>query len=397
MDFRFGPEEEAFRKEVGEFLDKELPPGYEPDSLATMESSEADFQFRRKFSKKLVDKGWLTMHWPKEYGGQERSHMVMLAYKEETTYRRAPGYDIMGAGMIGPLLMLHGTDEQKKRHLPGIASGEVMWAQGFSEPNAGSDLASLQTRAEEKEDHYLINGQKVWTSFAHHADWLFFLARTNPDPEVKKHRGISFFLVDMRTPGIEARPLANITGGLSFNEVFFDNVRVPKENLVGEKNGGWAVTNALLSFERAAVEHPTEMKRLVDDLVAYCNQAKDVRGAPLAKDHLVRQKLAKIAIEAEVAKVLCYRVTWLQGKGEIPFIESSVTKIIGTELQQKAGQTAMELLGLHGLVEPGPKWARLKGKIGNLYLNNVGWTIAGGTSEIQRTIIATRGLGLPRG
>jgi alkylation response protein AidB-like acyl-CoA dehydrogenase len=201
----------------------------------------------------------------------------------------------------------------------------------------------------------------------------------------------------MKTPGIEARPLANAAGGLSFNEVFFDNAKVPKENVVGEVNGGWMVANTLLAFERAAVEHPTEMKRLVADMVEYCNEAKDVRGVTLAKDPLVRQKVAKIAIEAEVAKVLCYRVTWMQSKEEVPFIEASVTKIMGTELQQKAGQAFMEILGLHGLVDPGPKWARIKGKIGNLYMNNLGWTIAGGTSEIQRTIVATRGLGLPRG
>jgi alkylation response protein AidB-like acyl-CoA dehydrogenase len=389
MDFRFTEEEEKFRSQIREFLKQELPPDWVGMAVLGEANTDEEWAFARQMTKKLAERGWLAIGWPKEYGGQGASYIMQVILSEEINYHQSPGMDFIGIGMLGPALMAHGSEEQKKRHLPGIARGEVIWCQGFSEPNAGSDLASLQTRAVEKDDCFIVNGQKLWTSNAHRADWCFFLART--DPNVPKHKGISFFLVDMKTPGINVRPLINIANGRSFNEVYFDDVRVPKENIVGPKNKGWQVAQTLLGHERSGIHRIASARRNADLLIEYA------REQGLGKDPLVSQKLAQLAIEGEIARLLAYRVAWLQTNGYPVEYEASMSRVFGSEYQQRVARIGMQILGLYGQVEKDSKWSKIFGKIEEDYLCSIGATLATGTSEIQRNIIALRGLHLPRG
>ncbi|MEE9324999.1 MAG: acyl-CoA dehydrogenase family protein [Dehalococcoidia bacterium] len=392
MDFEFTEEEEAFRKEVCTFLKRELPPhwrGTHPFGIVGPEHWELEREMRRK----LVEKGWLAMSWPKEYGGLGASLMKSLIFTEEMTYHSAPGRDIEGVGMIGPTLILYGTEEQKRQHLGGIARGEVVWCQGYSEPGSGSDLASLQTRAVLDGDDYVINGQKIWSTYAHHADWMFLLART--DPDTPKHKGITFFLMNMKSPGITVRPLVNMANSHEFNEVFFDNVRVPKENVVGDVNRGWYIGMALLDFERSASNYSSMCRRYLDDVVQYVKEARH-NGKPLAEDPLVKNKLAKMAIEIEAARLLTYRTVWMYSKGLTPNYEASMSKLYVTELIQRLANTSMQMLGLYGQLEYGSPAVQIMGRIRDIYLHAASLTLAAGTSEIQRSIIATRGLELPR-
>ncbi|GBD11136.1 Putative acyl-CoA dehydrogenase FadE17 [bacterium HR23] len=294
--------------------------------------------------------------------------------------------------MLGPTLMIWGSEEQKREFLPPIARGEVNWCQGYSEPGSGSDLASLQTRAVADGDDFIINGSKIWTSRAHRADWMFLLARTNPD--APKHRGITFFLVDMRTPGISIRPIVNMAGVHHFNQVFFDNVRVPKRQVVGEVDRGWYVAVTLLDFERSGVEYPTQARRYTEELARY---AREADGGKLAKDPRWRARLAEMYLEAQVGRMLAYRVAYLQSQKQVPNKEASISKVFGTELLQRVAQTGMEMLGLYGLLDKGAPKAPLAGIISRLWLCARCTAIGAGTSEIQRNIIALRGLGLPRG
>ena len=389
MDFRLGDEEEAFRQEVRGFLRQELPEGWA--GVSGFEN-EADWEVTLHLRRRLAQRGWLTMHWPREYGGQAASPLRQLVFNEEMAYHRAPGIDTQGSRMLAPTLMLWGSEEQKRRFLPPIARGEVQWCQGYSEPGSGSDLASLQTRAVDEGDEFVVNGSKIWTSNAHHADWMFLLART--DPEAPKHRGISFLLVDMRTPGITVRPIVNMAGIHSFNQVFFDNVRVPKEHLVGEQNRGWYVAVTLLDFERSGVHYSAWARRAVEDLVRY---AREADGGVLARDPRVRAALADLAIQAEVSRLLAYEVAWMQSRGQVPNKEASISKVFGSELQQRVSSFGVQLLGLHAHLMPGSRWARMDGWLQLYWLGSFGRTIGAGTSEVQRNIIAARGLGLPRG
>jgi len=390
MDFRFTVEEEQFKQALKGFLKEELPMGWR---YGVIEASEEDADLERSMRKKLAQRGWLTMGWPKEYGGQDASPITQLIFNEEMAYHRAPGRDISGIGMLGPTLMVHGTEEQKRKYLGDIARGEINWCQGFSEPGSGSDLASLQTRAEEDGDEYIINGQKIWTSGAHHADRFFMLART--DSDAPKHRGITFFLGDMNQPGIEIRPIVSMTGRHGFNEVFFDNVRVSKRDVLGEVNRGWYVAMTLLGFERSIVEYPAAALRALEELTDFAKDTKR-NGSALIEDMSVRNKLAERAVEIDVARLLCYRVAWMSSRGEVPDSEGSIAKSFSTELMRRLGQTGMEIMGLYGQLTEDSKYAPLEGGFRHVYLESIGLCIAGGTSEIQRNIIATRGLGLPR-
>lgn len=393
MDFRFSDEEEAFRKELIEFIKKEVPPEKAVDR-DTWEETEEEFRFALTFEKKLLAKGWFCMQWPKEYGGKSASPLMQLVYQEEMYYRGAPAATYMATNIVAPAIMIHGSEEHKKKYLPGIARVETLWAQGFSEPNAGSDLASLQTTAVADGDDYVVNGQKTWSTGGLHADWIWLLART--DQEAPKHRGISCFAVDAKTPGVTVRPLINMMGFGHFVEIYFDNVRVPKENLVGEKNKGWYQAMTTLNFERSGVNRVAANKRVVEMLINYARETK-VDGRPLVQDPLVRHKLAQMVLELEVGRMLCYRVSWLQSKGGVPTWEASVSRAFGCELGQRTGRAAMEILGLAGQITKGSKWAPLKGAIERRYLGSIGYTIAAGTSEIQRNIIADRGLGMAKG
>ncbi|MBI2919186.1 MAG: acyl-CoA dehydrogenase family protein [Chloroflexi bacterium] len=390
MEYRFSPEEEAFRQELVAFIKKELPPGW----VGGMDdSSSEDWAIAQQMRQKLAARGWLTLAWPREYGGMGASFMQQVIFTEEMAYNRCPGKDVFGVRMLGPTLIIYGTEEQKRRHLGGIARGEVVWCQGFSEPGAGSDLASLSTRAVEDGDDFVVNGQKVWTSGAHHADWMFLLVRT--DPNVPKHKGISYLLVDMKSPGVTVRPLVYMAGYHAFNEVYFDNVRVPRSHLVGEKNQGWYVAMATLNFERSGVEWSAMARHTHEEIVDYARAVRR-NGRPLSKDPLVRAKLAESAIEIEVSKLLAYRIAWMQSQGRVPDAESSMAKAFGTELLQRLTLTGLQIMGLPSVMAAGSRWAPLQGRLQRHYLRSFGYTIEAGTSEVQRMLIATRGLGLPR-
>ena len=388
MNFEFSDDEISFRKELQSWLKEELKD--RPQDT----DSDGEWAFGLEMRKKLADKGWLTMALPEEYGGQGVSHMMQVVFAEEMSYHRAPGRDVFGTRMMAPTLMIHGTEEQKKEFLPPVSKGEVQWCQGYSEPESGSDLASLQTRAVEDGDDFIINGTKIWTSSAHRADHIMVLTRT--DPDAPKHRGISFLLCDMNTPGLTENPIINMAGDHGFNMVTFDNVRVPKKNLVGEQNRGWYVGATLLDFERSGVDYSAGGRRVLEELTDYAKNSSQ-NGSLISNNPIMRNRLANLAIEVEVSRLISYNIAWMQGEGLVPNKESSMGKVVGTELQQHLSETGMQMLGLHGQLEPGSKYAPLDGRIEHMHLTNVSETIQAGTSEIQRNIIATRGLGLPRG
>ncbi|MCZ6535752.1 MAG: acyl-CoA dehydrogenase family protein [Chloroflexi bacterium] len=391
MDFRFSQAEEGFRQELLDFLRRELPSQWE-GPVGSTEGNDWDLTLQMRG--KLAQKGWLTMHWPKDYGGQQASPLLSLIFNEEMSYHRAPGRDIFGARMLGPTLMIYGSEEQKRKFLPPVAKGEVQWCQGYSEPEAGSDLASLSTRAEDMGDYFLVNGSKMWTSLAHRADWMMLLART--DPEAPKHRGISFLLVDMRSPGVEVRPIVNMAGSHEFNQVFFDNVQVPRENLVAEKDRGWYVAVTLLDFERSGIDNAASSRRLLDDLSEFLWEAQE-RGFHRASEGWVEDLLAERYVETEVARLIAYRVAWMQSQGLVPNKEASVSKVFGSETFQRVADTGLKILGLYGQLTWEDQWAPLHGRFQDAWRHGFSNTIAAGTSEIQRNIIASRGLGLPRG
>ena len=389
MNFKFSESEETFREELKTWLNTELA-----NQPGENSNPDSDWEFNLTMRRKLAEKGWLTMAWPEEYGGQSASHMMQVIFAEEMSYRNAPGRDVFGTKMMAPTLMIHGTEDQKQQFLPPVSKGDVQWCQGYSEPESGSDLASLQTRAIEDGDDFIVNGTKVWTSGAHRADHIMVLTRT--DPDAPKHRGISFLLCDMNTPGITVNPIINMAGDHSFNMVTFEDVRIPKRNLVGEQNRGWYVGATLLDFERSGVDYSAAAKRTLEELV---NLAKSnhKNGTLLSNDPITRNRLSDLAIEVEVSKLISYNIAWMQGQGLVPNKEASMGKVLGTELHQHVSETGMQMLGMHGQLEPGSKHAPLEGKIEHMYLTDVSQTIQAGTSEIQRNIIATRGLGLPRG
>ncbi len=392
MDFRFTPEEEAFRDEIREFLRKELPPNWEEMfDVETAEGSDAQWDFALQFQRKLAKRRWLALAWPPEYGGMGAPIMHQVIFNEEMAYNRAPLAFNMGVAWVGPALMIYGTDWQKQRFLPAIASGEEIWCTLYSEPGAGSDLASLQTRAVLEGDEWVINGQKIWTTYAHRADWGYLAART--DPDAPKHKGISVFLVPMKAPGITVQPLINMAGQHGFNQVFFDNVRIPKDYLVGEVNRGWYQVAVALDFERSSISGVARSQRLWEDLIGFARQERWLT----SNRPQVRLRLAEIGVEIEVGKYLSYRVASLQQAGKIPNYEASIAKLYSSELGQRLARTGMQLLGLYGQLHSRSPWTRLKGRIERYYLTSVAETIGGGTSEVQRNVIATRGLGLPRG
>ena len=389
MNFKFSESEEAFREELKSWLNTELAARPGSDS-----NPDSEWAFNLEMRRKLAEKGWLTMAWPEEYGGQSASHMMQVIFAEEMSYNNAPGRDVFGTKMMAPTLMIHGTEDQKQQFLPPVSRGDVQWCQGYSEPESGSDLASLQTRAIEDGDDFVVNGTKVWTSGAHRADHIMVLTRT--DPDAPKHRGISFLLCDMNTPGITVNPIINMAGDHSFNMVTFEDVRIPKKNLVGEQNRGWYVGATLLDFERSGVDYSAGAKRTLEELVEFA-KTNSKNGVLLANDPVTRNRLSDLAIEVEVSKLISYNIAWMQGQGLVPNKEASMGKVLGTELQQHVSETGMHMLGMHGQLEPGAKHAPLEGKVEHMYLTDVSQTIQAGTSEIQRNIIATRGLGLPRG
>ena len=391
MEFKFTAEDEEFRTELRAFMKTELP---DPWEGAGRYPEDDDWDLNRVIRQKMAEKGWLTMHWPEEYGGQNASPVKSAIYNEEIAYMRAPGRDIFGVRMLGPTLMIHGSEEQKKTHLPAVAKGEIQWCQGYSEPESGSDLASLSTRAVRDGDDLVINGAKVWTTMAPRADWIMLLTRT--DPDAPKHHGISFVLVDMKSPGVSVRPIINMAGGHEFNQVTFDDVRVPRANVVGEEDRGWYVAVTLLDFERSGIDYSASARRLLDDTKEFATETKR-NGVPLIEIPWVRSLMADRYIDCEVARLMAYNVAYMQSQDLIPTKEASMSKVFGSETVQKVTEASLDILGMYGTLGRNDKWAPLKGRVQENWMNAFAGTIAAGTSEIQRNIIAGRGLGLPRG
>lgn len=396
MEFSWTDEQEQLRTEVREFLSRELPPSQEEGALSAEWDSSERFEWAVSFNKKLADRGWLTAHWPKQYGGGGMSILEQLVLREELAYRRAPLLNMNGVNMLGPILMMHGTEEQKGAHLPGIANVDVMWCQGYSEPNAGSDLASLETTAIRDGDDYLINGTKIWTGHAMHADWIFVLART--DPNAPKHKGISMFLMEMTEPGIIVQPLQSMfDGAVIFCQEFFDDVRVSRQNLVGEENRGWYVAKDLLNFERSNVSRAAAARRLLDDVILWHRRRKSRPNWTLTRrSQGLEMSLAERVIETEVGRLLSYRIANIQAAGGVPNHEASAAKVLHSEVGVRIVDTAWQILGLWGIPLPEDDRRQLDGRITfGLALSFV-QTVAAGANEVQRDIIATRGLGLPR-
>lgn len=389
MDLHFSEEDESFRREVLEFIGKELPADWKGTGLLSEAHGEEEWRFAREMLRKVGAKGWHSLAWPREYGGHE-SMTKQFIFSEEMYYHELPGVDLVGTLMLAPSIIQHGSEQQKRDHLPKIARGEVVWCQGFSEPGAGSDLASLSTRAVDAGDYFVVNGQKVWSTNANRADWGYVLVRT--DPDVPKHKGISFLLVDMRTPGLTARHLPNIVG--TYCEIFLDNVHVPKENLVGKVNDGWRVANTVLGYERSGVHRISAARRNLDKLIEYAQQT--LRGGePLFKQPVVRNRLTDLYIEARAVRLLALRVLSLQNSGRDISYEVSLSRLGGSLLQQHVAAAAMDILGPLGLLDPRSKYAP-SSDFRREYLYSLGATVGAGTAEIQRNIIAQRGLGLPK-
>ena len=383
MEFALTAQQQEFRAEIRHFLAAEIPADSTTEDGWIVGYSPA-------FSRKLGARGWIGLTWPEEYGGQERSYLDRLVLTEELLRAGAPvAAHWLGDRQVGPALLAYGSEEQKAELLPRVTKGEIVFCLGMSEPGSGSDLASLRTRAVEEGDHFVLNGQKIWTSFAHVADYAYLVART--DPDAPKHKGISEFLVDMKTPGITVRPLVDITKEHHFNEVFFDNVKVEKKWVIGEKNRGWYQIASQLDYERSGIERLLSNYPLFRDTVKYAQETG------LAKDPLVRNQLAQMQIELDMGRFMVYKVAWLLTQGYVPNHEAAMAKCFCTEVEQRIAQTVCNLLGDYSVLLPGSPAARLAGRAARGYLYAPAYTIQGGTSNVLRNIMAIRGLGLQAG
>jgi len=404
MDFHDTAEEAAFRREIRAFIGEECPAGIKRRGFGAMFggggwddirlSTDEYRGLNAAWAKKLADRGWIAPAWPKEYGGAGMSVVQQFIFNQEMASAGAPrgGNYGIGTGWAGPTIILYGTEEQKKKYLPPIVKGDAIWCQGFSEPGAGSDLAALSTRAIKDGDDYVVNGQKIWTSGAHVSHYMILLARS--DPDAPKHKGISYFILDMKSPGITIRPLVNMANNHDFNEVFFDNVRVPKENLIGEENRGWYVGTTTLDFERSGIATSVSHGLMVEDLASF---VRDNRSEGfVSKNPKLSYEIADRAIEAEVEAMLSYQVISMQSRGLVPNKESSIAKLFSSELDIRIAASAMKALGLYGQLKRGGPHTQLNGRAESMYLYATTSTVGGGTSEIQRNIIASRGLGMPR-
>lgn len=390
MDFSYSDDDKQFQQEVRDFIKQELPPNWTGTGLLQEAKDGEEWEFAHSMLRKVGARGWHSLAWPKEYGGQD-SVTKQFILSDEMYFNELPGVDLQGALMCAPTLIQYGTDEQKNDHLPKIARGEEVWCQGFSEPGAGSDLAAVSTKAVDKGDYFVVDGQKVWSTGAHRADWTFILART--DPEAPKHRGISFFLVHLKSPGVTVRFLPNIVG--TYCEIFFDGVELPRKNMVGKKNDGWRVTGAVLGYERSGIHRIAAARRNLSRLLEFARSTKR-NGVPLFQDPIIRSRLTQLAIEAEAARLLAWRIVWMQSTGKAVDHEASMSRVFGAEFQQRVAQAGLQITGAAGLLDEGCKWAPLEGFFQRQYLYAAAATVGAGTAEIQRNIIAQRGLGLPR-
>jgi alkylation response protein AidB-like acyl-CoA dehydrogenase len=395
MDLSFTEREEQYRGRVREFLKHNLPEGWGTPGFE-LPKGEALVAMLREWQLRMLKHGFVAMAWPKEYGGQGASAVEMAIFNEECARVRAPGaLNALAISQVGPTIIQHGTEAQKRRYLPAIVNAEEIWCQGFSEPNAGSDIASLRTRAELSGDHFIVNGQKIWTSYAQYAHWCYLLVRT--DPNAPRHRGISYLLVDMKSPGITVKPLRQMHGGQDFNEVFFDNVQVPRENLLGALNDGWRVSMTTLANERgtSALSQYVRYEQIFNDLVQLARRSRR-NGRPAMEDPVVRQELTRHYVDLQGFKYNCFRVFSAIINGGTPGAEGSILKLLWSELNQRMQETAMALQGTSSQLMPQSACAIENGRWQISFLRSRANTIEAGTSEIQRNIVSERVLGLPR-
>jgi alkylation response protein AidB-like acyl-CoA dehydrogenase len=398
MDFTLTPEQEAFRDEVRSWLSKNLPKDWSSKVQAASDvPREEAYDFLRKWQRRMYEAGLVGLTWPKESGGRGLTFMEEMILQEEMALAKAPPVlNILAVGMAGPTINAYGTEEQKRRYPPKMLSCEEIWCQGYSEPNSGSDLAALQTRAVKDGEYYVVNGQKVWTSLAHIADWMMLLART--DPAAPKHKGITYFLLDMHSPGITVKPLKQITGDAEFNEVYFDNVRVHESQILGGLNNGWAVGLTTLMYERLALGFGLQVRlRIALDGLVDLARRSSKNGTPATKDPVMRQKLAQMWIDTEVFKYTGARAITKLLKGELPGPEASTGKMMWVEGHQRLQELAMELEGPYAQLTKGSRWAVENGLWQYGFLRSRANSIEGGTTEIQKNIIGERVLGLPKG
>ncbi len=393
MDLNLTTEEKQFRDELRTWLEANVPKDWGEWREKPIEES---FPYLRSWQRKLYEGGWAAVSWPKEYGGRSASLMLQTIFWEEMARVEAPPMaNSLGLGLIGPTIITYGTDDQKKRYIPKILSAEEIWCQGFSEPNAGSDLASLQTEARLDGDHYVVNGQKVWTSYGWVGDWCELVVRT--DSNVPKHKGLTVLLIDMKSPGVEVRPLRQMTGESEFGEIFFRDVRVPKENVLGKLNDGWNVAMSTLMHERGSFGARLHLifRRNIGRLIELARTLQR-NGHAAAQDPLIRQKLAQCYAEIEIMRLNQMRAFSRITATGVPGPEGSIQKIFWSELNQRVQQIAQELLGPYGQLQAGDPLAPDKGIWSYGYLRARGNTIEAGTSEVQRNIIGHFVLGLPR-
>ncbi|MFN2376434.1 MAG: acyl-CoA dehydrogenase family protein [Candidatus Binatia bacterium] len=394
MDFSYTPEQERFRGELRAWLEARKAEGAFGDHQHR--SLDEVVSAGRRWQAALYEGGYCGIHWPKEYGGRSAGLLEQIIFQEELARAGSPQLiNLLALSMVGPVIIAHGTEEQKKRYLKPILTAEEIWCQGYSEPGAGSDLAALSTRAVLDGDAYVVSGQKVWTSYAQYADFCILLARTNPD--VPKHKGITMFIMDMRVPGVEVRPLRQMNGDSEFNEVYLEDARVPRENIVGKEGQGWDMAVALLMHERATLTFQRQLQSRValKDLIRFAGEW-DTLGRPPMQDPIRRQRIAQAYIDSEAMRLTALRHLTRQLRGGHPGPEGSMEKLFWSEMYQRMLMDGVDMLGPYGNLAPGDERAPLQGRWPHLMLYSRGRTIAAGTSEIQRGIIAQRVLGMPK-
>jgi alkylation response protein AidB-like acyl-CoA dehydrogenase len=382
MDFQLTPEEEAFRAEVRAFLDENLPKG----------ANKSDPAFIAEWSRKAREKRWVGFSWPKEVGGGGGTIMEQVILKEEMSKRKAPplGTCMMGLAWVGPSIIQYGTEAQKQRFIPDILDGKYQWCTGYSEPGSGSDLASLQCKCVREGEEYVVTGQKIWTSIAMWSKWIILLVRTDP-AATSKHDGITCLLVPMDSPGITVRPIKNMSGGAMFAEVFFDKVRVPVENRLGEEGQGWQVTVSALQHERSSIAEVTGLQRKLEEVKELARKSKK-NGKPVLEDDGIRRRIARFEAKIEGMRFNGMRALTKQLRGEPPGAETSINKLLRAELEVAFGEIALEMQGSAGHLAreiDGGRWQTFA----------LSWpevVIGGGTPNIQKNIIAERVLGLPK-
>lgn len=394
MDFSFTSQQEAWRKEVREFLREN------PEGSFTLQKGDDGYGlggWSYEFGQLLGSKGWLTLAWPEEWGGQGRPWMDVFILYEELAYARSPWRSVSMSSSMANAILREGSDDMKREFLPGIATGKTTFWLALSEPDAGSDLLSLKTTAIEEDDCFVINGQKVWSTFAHLADYGELLVKTEADPGVPRHRSLSVFILDKKLPGITISPLTNLLGEPYHTEVFMDNVRIQKKYLLGRKNEGLAQMLKALEFDRfwARFVKPPFCRRVLEDLVAYVKNTKR-DGIILADDPIIRHKLAESAVEVETCSEIFWHAAWMIDRGLPLSYEASVGKVLADEMGQRLFKKGTQIMGQYSQLGEDSRWAPLRGQLQQWHFRSIGHTLAGGTSEIIRNTLATTGLGLPR-